>query len=213
VKNINILLFIAVLFYFWGCEDKKHSSISTNNVSVQSEKVVNSKNINMIDKKKKVEYKFEKNFSFNFSDIDENNHTISVKDKKITINNSKEEVILLNFFSSKDPACKGQIPYLIDTQKKYNSKLITIGILLNSKTDKHNLKTLLETEKFNYNIYHSIKNNKFAEYLTRHFSLNKNFSLPMSILFKNGKYYVHYEGAVPIEMLEYDIKNIINKEK
>ena len=60
--------------------------------------------------------KFEKNFSFNFNDIDENNHTISVKDKKITIDNSKE-VILLNFFSSKSPPCQGQIPYLIDNDR------------------------------------------------------------------------------------------------
>ncbi len=211
MKKINTLLLITILLYFTGCEDKKSNNISTSNIKVQDEEINSSKNIKPIVKP--TEPKFAKNFKFIFKDINENNHTITLKNKKVTIEDNKKEVILINFFSTQCSASIGQIPYLIDIQKKYNSKLVTIGILLNSKPDKHNLKALLEKEEFNYTIYHSTKSNNFTEDFARHIGLGESFLIPMSILLKNGKYYAHYEGAVPIEMLEYDIKNKINKDK
>jgi len=211
LKKVIILFFITILLYFLGYKKKESSTISTNNVSVESEIEVKSKDIKPTIKDEG--RKLEKNFIFNFTDIDDNNHTITVNDKKITINDSQNKVILLNFFSSKSPACMGQIPYLIDIQKRYGSKIFIAGILLNSKADKYNLKTLLAQEDFNYIIYHSTKSNNFTKSFTRHFDLNQNFSPPVSVLFKDGNYYTHYEGAVPIEMLEYDITNITNKEK
>ena len=106
MRKINTLLLLTILLYFTGCEEKKSNNILTNNVIVQSEEISN------IQITKKIEPKLKDNFKFVFSDTNEEQYTINIKDKKITINESNEKIILLNFFSTQSSASIGQIPYL-----------------------------------------------------------------------------------------------------
>ena len=36
--------------------------------------------------------------------------------------------------------------------------------------------------------------------------LPKNFPIPLTVIYVEGKYFTHYEGSVPVEMIEYDIQ-------
>jgi len=36
--------------------------------------------------------------------------------------------------------------------------------------------------------------------------LPENFSIPLTVMYLNGEYFTHYEGSVPVEMIEYDIQ-------
>ena len=39
----------------------------------------------------------------------------------------------------------------------------------------------------------------------------RSFPIPLLIMFKDGKYFTHYIGAVPEEMIESDIKEALKK--
>ena len=43
-----------------------------------------------------------------------------------------------------------------------------------------------------------------AQWLMLH--LPQNFPIPLTVMYVDGKYFTHYEGSVPAEMIEYDIQ-------
>ena len=49
--------------------------------------------------------------------------------------------------------------------------------------------------------------------LTPKLGLPKDFPMPLTILFVRGKYFTHYEGMIPEEMIESDIKQLLEKIK
>jgi len=57
-----------------------------------------------------------------------------------------------------------------------------------------------------------LKKNGFVDTITSKLKIEENFKLPLSIIFKDGIYINHYEGFMPLEMFEYDIKRILHKD-
>jgi len=198
VKKINILFLTAVLLCFTGCEDKKPDT------TVKKATIEDSNKTKETNKSKK--------YTFSLSDLNESNYSVSIENKHIEISTVNEELILLNFFATWCPPCKGEIPYLADLQKKYKGKLFIAGILLNDSPDDKTLKAFAKTYGINYFISNAKDNNALGKLAAKRLQLDKDFPIPLTILFKNGNYYSHYEGAVPVEMLEHDIKEAIHKE-
>jgi len=199
VKIAKPLLLVAFLLCFTGCEEKTHTS-DNNSSSLSSEN-------NQSTLAKKSEH-----FSFHLSDINDVNHTVGIENKNITISGVKEKLIILNFFSTWCPPCQGQIPYLEDLQKKYKGTLFIAGILVNDPSNKEKLQHFFSQYAVHYFVASHGENAAFIKLASKKLELGENFPLPLTILFKNGHYYSHYEGAVPVEILEHDIKKAINKE-
>ena len=216
MKTLKLLLLGTVLFYFTGCEDKKTEPIAETNKTVakESNKTVVKESDQEIDQKEEEKKAAErsKKYSFVLSDINDSNRTISIENKHITISDVAEKLILINFFATWCPPCKGEIPYLADLQKKYDANLFIAGILVNDPIETENLKTFISQYAINYFVSNATQNEPLVKMAVKRLQLEENYPLPLTILFKNGNYYSHYEGAVPMEMLEHDIKNAISKE-
>ncbi len=160
----------------------------------------------------KKEAALKKKHTFILHDLNDDNRSISVENRELKISNVKEEMVLVNFFATWCPPCKGEIPYLVDLKKKYEGKLFIAGILVNDDSSNEALQGFIKEYGINYFVSHSDKNDTFIKFTTQRLHLDENTPLPLSILFKNGYYYSHYEGAVPVEMLEYDIKKALHKD-
>ena len=197
-----------------GCEDKK-SDLSKGNVKTETSKSAkeshkeNNKRENNASEEKDI---VEPKYTYTLSDMNDINHTITIENKYIEISNVSEPIIVINFFATWCPPCKGEIPYLVDLQKKYEGKLFIAGILVNDTPDKEALESFLKTYEINYFVSNSHQNDDLSKLAIAKLHLPEDLPLPLTILFKGGHYYSHYEGAVPVEMLEYDIKNALNKE-
>jgi thiol-disulfide isomerase/thioredoxin len=207
VKKINILLLTVLLLCFTGCEDKKPETTLEKNKDTVSEK-----NVSKQEHLSKEEIEIRKKHTFILNDMHDDNHTVSIENKRLEISNVKEKLVLVNFFATWCPPCRGEIPYLADLQKKYKGDLFIAGILVNDTPDNKDLNAFIERYGINYYLSTSEQNDAFAELVGKRLKVGEDFPLPLTILIKNGYYYSHYEGAVPVEMLEYNIKKAMSKE-
>ncbi len=212
MKNIKLLLLSTLLLCFTGCEDKKNAETNTSIASKEHNKSLSQIDNSADTQALKKQAELRKKHSFVLNDLNDDNRSISIENKHLIIDKVKEKLILVNFFATWCPPCKGEIPYLADLKKKYKTDLFIAGILVNDTPDAKSLKNFIDKYAINYYISISEQNDALAKFVSKRLELDENFPIPLTILFKNGDYYSHYEGAVPVEMLEYDIKKAMGKD-
>ena len=130
----------------------------------------------------------------------------TIEGDRFKIHENHRPLLLINFFATWCPPCYGQIPYFEDLQKKYKEKLFVTGILVNDDSNSSSLKHFYKTYHADYFIADRGNNREITEQIIRMLHLEKNMILPLTILYKDGRYYTHYEGAVPIEMIDHDLE-------
>jgi len=124
--------------------------------------------------------------------------------------NTKEPLVLINFFATWCPPCRAEIPHLTNLQKRYRGKLKIIGILVEEKSSEA-IQEFIQTHEINYFVSNSKDNMALAKTTADMLHQPPNFSIPMMVLFVHGKYFRHYIGMIPEEMLESDIKEAIKE--
>jgi len=152
-----------------------------------------------------------KNYKFLFTNLENETQSIQVKNNYYTFPKIEQPIVLINFLATWCPPCIGQIPHLNNLQKKYKDNLYILGTLIydNNITDE-DIDKFIASQKINFFLSKDIKNSiKFSNFVAPKLHLKPNFSLPLMILFLNGRYYTHYEGSIPEEMIESDIKQAL----
>jgi len=137
-------------------------------------------------------------------------HGIILDKKRFIINDVKAPLLLVNFFSTWCPPCQGQLPYFEDLKKKYGKELFIAGILVNDDANASVLQRFYQENHIEkYFISNDIENEYVSAKVAEALHLDANFTLPLTVLYKNGSYYTHYEGSVPIEMIDHDIRTAL----
>ncbi len=132
-------------------------------------------------------------------------YKITLSNEKVIFHDNTKPIILLNLFATWCPPCVGQLPYLNDLQKKHKKELFVTGILTHDSIDETVLKSFLSKNQISYFISNSPHNDAFANLLASTLQLPENFDIPLTAIYVNGQYFTHYEGVVPVEMIEYDL--------
>ena len=226
-KKIAILLSILlliVLIIFLGWEDKQAepTTLPTENTT---EVLTKKDNIDQEDKRFQLGKKedmlpqvkpsvVEANISvpeiqlgsFTLINTKVKSHKVTVSDQKVMFPDAAQPILMVNLFATWCPPCIGEIPYLNDLQKKYEKELLVVGILTHDSIVQDELETFMAKNQINYFISNGADNDAFANLLATTLHLPKNFSIPLTVMYVEGKYFTHYEGSVPVEMIEYDIQ-------
>ena len=199
-----MLITLASLL-FSGCNKKKEEKpfISTENIPVENTtEIFTPKDIQaQIQKSEHKNIKDEQvdksttmqatNASDHFTIDDGNSHyEINLINGQFSSSDVNKPVILINLFQPECNACKTQMKYLTKLAKKYQNKLQIIT--LSDPMEK-------------------VDNTRFSDHIKTTLGLSLKSTIPLSILYKEGRYYTHYEGLVPVEMLQYDIEQAIKK--
>ncbi|SFV55773.1 Putative lipoprotein thiredoxin [hydrothermal vent metagenome] len=153
-----------------------------------------------------------KEYTFTFQDLQGQSSTLKMKDDIYSFSNIQQPIVMITLFSTWCPPCRGQIPHLSNLQKKFKKYLFIIGALVHDDIKDEAFQKFINTEKALFFISNNRKENlKFADMITPKLRLTKEFPMPLMILFFKGKYFTHYEGSMPEEMIESDIEQILKK--
>ncbi len=132
----------------------------------------------------------------------DHNRTIQVIINKNSVElKGTKSVTLVLFFTSWCPSCKAELQELKELYPKYKEKLDIVGIQLDNKA--------VDAPFF---ISRDIKTNEaVAKEVYTRVHAPASMPIPLSLLLKNNNYVIHYVGAVPMEMIEIDIKKALGE--
>jgi thiol-disulfide isomerase/thioredoxin len=221
------LLLIATIFLSTACEEHKdNSQLSDTNISSPKQEredsiiieniisnVVHENNISkkVLIKDKKVT---PSRLEFTFKNFNKKKTLLDLKNDIYTFTNIAQPIVMINLSSSWCPPCRGEVPHLNSLQKKFKKSLFIITALVHDDIKDNRLKKLIISEKVHFFVATDREENeKFEKMIIKKLGINDNLKLPLMILFNNGKYFTHYEGSMPEEMIESDIKQLLKKIK
>lgn len=218
MRKISVFIFKFILFVFTACEEKTKSDtdipvestteiFGTDNTKVQSDTRFK------VEKKAPMQQRKRESSSlsdtFSLYDFKNTHYTVTVANQKVTFKENLKAITLITFFVTWCPPCVGEIPYLNDLQKKYKKNVLVSGILVHDDIKKQALQSFLAKHNVKYFISNSTHNNDFASLVAKTLHLPHNFSIPLTAMYVEGEYFTHYEGCVPVEMIEYDIQEAL----
>jgi len=214
MKN-NFYILLTLIFIFNACEADtltKKPPIETEAIKqpIQKEKEnLKQREIEITVPPNKIP---QKEYTFTFKNLQDKKSLIKMENDIYTFKNIKQPIVMVTIFTTWCPPCRGQIPHLTNLQKKFKENLFILGALVYDDIKERELKKFIIAEKALFFISKSQKENlKFTEMITPKLRLDKDFPMPLMILFFKGKYFTHYEGSMPEEMIESDIEQLLEK--
>lgn len=156
----------------------------------------------------------EKEYHFTFKSLEGEENGLVVKNNFYNFKNIKQPIVIVNIMATWCPPCRGQLPHLSKLQKEFKEHVFVTSMLVHDDISNEQLKKFLIAQKANLFVSISQKENlKFMEMIEPKLRLSKEFPMPLTLLFYQGKYFSHYEGMIPEEMIESDIKQLLKKIK
>jgi thiol-disulfide isomerase/thioredoxin len=228
-KNKLFLLLTATSLIFTACnEHNEKSKISEENKVKVEEKnsiiiehminnIVHDSNMTKITKKIKSTKSIKKEAitsTFTFKNFEKQTSVLSVKNDIYNFTNIEQDIVMINLSSTWCPPCRGLVPHLSSLQKKFKDNLFILTALVHDDIKESELKKLIVSEKAQFFVsINQGENEKFEKMIIKKLGITENLKLPLMVLFSNGKYFTHYEGSMPEEMIESDIKLLLEKIK
>ncbi|MDQ7047075.1 MAG: redoxin family protein [Sulfurovum sp.] len=211
MRKISVLILTISIVSLTGCQDEKPTTVvfpienTTEFISQSGDKQgLKGKNPEK-DLKSKQEI-YSKKDTFILLDIHNRSQKISFNNERIIFQRNQKPIVLVNIFATWCAPCTAQLSYLNMLQKKYNDDLFITGLLMHDSINIPSLESFTSKHNIKYFISHSPNTNAFGKRLASTLHLEENFSIPLTIMYVEDKYFTHYEGAVPVEIIEYDIQ-------
>ena len=139
--------------------------------------------------------------------LDGTEYTVTKEGNNYTLKNAKHKVVLYDIFATWCPPCRAAIPHLSQLQKKYpDIKIISLTIEDISNAD---LKAFINEHHGDYTFVNSKDNRRLATSMASSLGAGQDFPIPFIIIYVDGNYFTHYNGAIAPEMIEADIKRAL----
>lgn len=181
MKRATLYMLLLSLLFFSGCEDEQKRA------SFKEQQPTSMK---------------PKEMRFLLKDANKTAITIELKSSTISLSPTTN-ITLLFFFTTWCPSCKAQIPELIKLKKEFKDIKI-IGILLNKPQD---IQTFLQRYSIDFFVSTSYKTNTIvADKIYKFIKAPASMPVPAIIILHKNRYFRHYLGAVPLAILQADIK-------
>ncbi|HHD82187.1 MAG TPA: redoxin domain-containing protein [Campylobacterales bacterium] len=211
MKHTFYVLFITFFLLFTGCGDneKKSETVIQNlNSTKNTEQPVLTQKATSPIPKPVEEY------HYTFKDLKQQDNVLHIKNDIYEFKNIKQPIVIITIMSTWCPPCRGQIPHLSKLQQKFKENLFAMGILVYDDISKEKLNKFIIAQKMLFYLSTTQeKNLKFVNMITPKLGLPQDFPMPLTIVFVRGKYFTHYEGMIPEEMIESDINQLLKKIK
>jgi thiol-disulfide isomerase/thioredoxin len=206
---LPILLLILIIFITWDRPASEFTIPASTNATILTDEDDLEEDIasqNMTPASYIISPSGEKAEIIKLSNSNHENHTVSLTKHNLHIYNTEKPITIIHIFATWCVPCIGEIPYLNDLQTKYPDDLFITGVLVNDNIDPTQLDIFIAKNKINYFISQNDNNTFLVERIATMLALPLEFSIPLTLIFVEGNYFTHYEGSVPVEMIEYDLE-------
>lgn len=139
--------------------------------------------------------------TYTLSDANNVTHRVTLQEDKLSLSDTDASVILMMLFPPSAKPFPAEMTSLAKLQKKFRKKLFIASV----SSEKIN-NTASKTHCY---ISANKDNKALISRLFAQLNVEENTSEPLSIIYKDGAYFSHFEGAAPIEMLTYDVQKAI----
>jgi len=146
--------------------------------------------------------------TFLLSDVDGRMTTATLKEGRLSLAKVTQKLILINLFAPWSPPSSGMVPYLNALQQQYPKDIFVIGLMVHSAMDTEKLRHYMLKQNASYFISKTPDSSALALALVKALKLPEDYPVPVTILFKDGRYTLHYIGATPMEMIQSDIEQL-----
>jgi len=202
-KNKLYLLLTAISLISTACNDQHEKS-----KIIKESNITDDSNLTKIKTKKSEAI----TSTFTFKNFKNQTSILEVKNDVYNFINIEQPIVMINLSSTWCPPCRGEVPHLSSLQKKFKEELFILTALVHDNIKENELKKLIISEKVHFFVSTNQEENlKFEKMIIKKLGIVDKFKLPLMIMFSNGKYFTHYEGSMPEEMIESDIRQVLKK--
>jgi len=203
------------MLLFFGCGEDNSAQKSTIVIQeeMQTPKII-TKAIEKKTAKNIVKKTIPHEYHFSFKNLKNEENKLEVKENIYNFKNIDQPIVIVNIMATWCPPCRGQLPHLSKLQHKFKENIFVISMLVHDDISLEKLEKFTITEKIRHYLSVSQDENlKFTNMLMPKLGLSEDFPMPITVVFLKGKYFTHYEGMIPEEMIESDIKQLLKKIK
>ncbi|CAA6801443.1 MAG: Putative lipoprotein thiredoxin [uncultured Sulfurovum sp.] len=205
MKNKFYLILVLLSFLLSACGENTNQTGDDSKLNAQNnttDKIKTSKSLPSIK------------YHFEFENSKKQANILDIKDDKYTFKNIKQPIVIITVMATWCPPCRGQIPHLSKLQQKFKENVFVMSTLIHDDISIEKLDKFIIAQKMLFYVSTNQKENlRFTEMITPKLGLDKDFPMPLTLVFVRGKYFTHYEGMIPEEMIESDIKQLLEKIK
>jgi thiol-disulfide isomerase/thioredoxin len=196
--SLKTIFVIALISLFSGCSEDKNRVEEADSRDVSNQQVAEAKAL-----LSEVKYRLR---------ADGEETVVKRVGSEFQFLGNEDRIVLVDFFSTWCPACRAVAPHLGSIQKKYPEKLLVYGVLLEEGKSDSEIRAFQQKYGATYKISNSQDNFRFSSAIASTLRLPRSFPIPLLVMLKDGKYFTHYIGAVPEEMIESDLKRALRGE-
>lgn len=199
----HLILTFSILLLFIACSDTKTSSTDAKTTSPSLKKLT----LEDTQKGKLTIQQITENKG-NFKNIEPKEEETL---KNLILTSDSKNIKILFFFTTWCEPCEGIIPHLENLRQQFNDEITIYGIPIDDFMEKSNnfnqtLETFIKQNNIQFPMIVDSNRLKFLQ------SLNGIEGVPLLALYdENGSYIIHYLGAIPEEMIEFDLLQKIEK--
>ncbi|MDD6056002.1 MAG: TlpA disulfide reductase family protein [Helicobacteraceae bacterium] len=206
IKLKLFLGFLSICLLFFGCEkEQKLETIKEKKQEVLKNLQLNANNGEWLIINQKAAPELN-----NFKNIAPQKREIL---KDLIVTNDKKNIKILVFFTTWCDPCKGILPHLESLQNQFGDEISFYGIAIDDLVGEvQNFKSVMQvfSEENEVGIPLVLDENRVALFK----ALGGVEGVPLIAMYdKNGAYIIHYLGAIPEEMIEFDLSQNISKAK
>jgi len=186
-KKINLFLLLSILLNLSGCGKEEVASTApqnTDNSLMETFTIINIKSIT---------------------------HKVTISQKKLTFHDIDQSAVIINICNTLSADTEYQLKALSKLQNKYPKELFVVSLFIDGKINTATLQEFIKKNSIIHYVSNSIENHTIASTLLKSLSLDANASLPLTTLYSNGNYDIHYNNAIPIEMMNYNIQQALKE--
>jgi len=136
-------------------------------------------------------------------------HKVTLSPKKLTFHDIDQPIVIINIYNNLSPDTAYQLKALSSLQQKNPKDIFVVSLLIGDTVKAATLQTFIKNNNILHYVSNDIENNTFTNILLESLFLNSDTTLPLTVLYTDGEYNIHYTNATPIEMIRYDIKQAL----